>query len=107
MSDTLDRVRMLVGRGEVEFSVHGQEELEADEIDPREVINGVTNAVVVEDYPDYWKGPAVLVLKRDTIGNAVHVVWGIERGTEGPAIVVTAYRPTPERWTDDFLRRRP
>jgi class 3 adenylate cyclase len=32
--------------------------------------------------------------------------WGIPRGQTAPAVLVTAYRPDPARWTDDFLRRR-
>lgn len=106
MSETLKRIQALVRRGEVDFSVHGQEELANDAINAWDVLAGVDDAIVVEDYPDYWKGPAVLVLQRDIMGSVIHIVWGIERGKEGPAIVVTGYRPTPERWTDDFLRRR-
>ncbi len=36
----------------------------------------------------------------------IHVVWGIPQGESGPAVLVTAYRPDPERWNDDFVERR-
>ena len=32
------------------------------------------------------------------------IVAGVQATT--PAVVVTAYRPDPAQWTDDFLRRR-
>ena len=106
MSETLDRVRQLVAAKEVRISFHGYNELEDDGILATEVINGVQACVVVEDYPDYAKGPCVLVLQRDAAGGAVHAVWGIPMGAAGPAVLVTAYRPDRQKWTDDFLRRR-
>ena len=106
MSETLRRIRALVGRREVRVSDHGYDELAADGILVREVVGGVDQAQVLEDYPKYPKGPCVLVLQRDAAGSPIHVVWGIPKGKTSPAVVVTAYRPDPERWTEDFQRRR-
>ena len=106
MSDTLRRIADLVRGGEVHISAHGYDEMAEDGILAGEVIDGVGAAVVVEDYPEYPKGPCTLVLQRDRRGSPIHVVWGIPRGQTSPAVLVTAYRPDPARWTDDFLRRR-
>ena len=80
-------------------------EFAADGILAREMIDGVQAAVVVEDYPTYAKGPCVLVRQFDRGGRPIHAVWGIPRGETSPAVRITAYRPDPARWTDDFLRR--
>lgn len=106
MSDTLDRVRRLVEAGEVVISEHGYDELAADRLTARDVVRGVPDARVVEDYPTYHKGPAVLVIQMDGVGAPIHVVWGISAGTTSPAVLVTAYRPDPERWSEDFTKRR-
>ena len=85
VSETLSRVQALVQRGEVEVSRHGLQELAADGILLEDVIAGVGKAKAVEDYPDFHKGPSVLVLQRQ-FSRPIHVLWGIERGTAAPAV---------------------
>ncbi len=72
-------MRELVERGEVRVSLHGYEELEADGIRVRDIINGLGTAVVVEDYPTYPKGPCVLVLEHDGSNRPVRL--GYSRGS--------------------------
>ncbi len=105
MSQTFDLVRELVARGEILVSEHGYDEMAADDILIDDVLATLPEAQVVEDYPDYSKGPCVLVLQTDSHGKPIHVLWGIPRGRQAPAVVVTAYRPDPGKWSQDFRRR--
>lgn len=106
MSQTLERVRTLVVGGDVRISDHGYEELAADGVFVRDVVEGLAAAGVVEDYPDYPKGPCVLVLERDRNGQPIHVVWGIPAGQDSPAVVVTSYRPDSTKWDETWRKRR-
>ena len=106
MSETLTQIKKLIARGEVKVSDHGYEELAADSILVRDLIDSAPDAEVLEDYEDYPKGPCVLVLQHDFDLKPFHVVWGIPKGEKTPAVLVTAYRPDPMKWTDDFRRRR-
>lgn len=103
---TLERVRALVARGEVHVSLHGYDELAADDIRVQDIIEGLATAIEIEDYPTYPKGPCVLVLQHDGDDKPIHVVWGIPAGQEAPAVVVTGYRPDPEKWDETWRRRR-
>ena len=107
VSETWRRILDLVARGELVISEHGHDELSDDEIKVRDIVGGVAGAEVLEDYPAYPKGPCVLVMERDRDGRPLHAVWGIPRGAESPAVLVTAYRPDTARWSEDFRRRLP
>ena len=106
MSDTFQRILTLVLNGEVRVSEHGYDELVEDRIGVRELLDGISSAVLVEDYPNYGKGPCVLLLQRGHADLPIHVVWGIPKGETSPAILVTAYRPDTGRWENDFIRRK-
>jgi hypothetical protein len=106
LNEFLDRLRGLISEGHILISEHGYNELAEDGITAREVIAGIHDAVMVEEYPDYPKGPCILVLQKDQKGKPIHVVWGIPKGYNKPVVLVTAYRPDLELWDENFTERR-
>lgn len=106
MSSFLAQIIELVRQGNVRISDHGYDELAEDGIYARDLVNTISDAIMIEDYPEYPKGPCVLVLHTDRNGKPVHAVWGIPKGEVSPVVLVTAYRPDPDRWSKDFTRRK-
>jgi hypothetical protein len=97
VSDTLGKIKQLVIADKTRVSQHAFRRLGSHSIRSDDLVASIVSAVVLEDYPAYYSGPAVLV----------HAVWGIEKGTDEPAVLTTAYRPDPSLWSDDFRIRKP
>ena len=105
MSATFEQICLLAKSRKIRISAHGYTRMTKRRILPSDVIAGVAVGEVIEDYPDYHVGPAVLVLQRDPNGNALHAVWGLEKGTQEPAVLITVYYPDPAEWRADFRSR--
>ena len=106
VSNTFNRIRVLISGGSVRISEHGYDKLAAEGLFARELVEGAKTAELIEDYPAYPKGPCVLLLQRTEDGRSVHTVWGLPAGHTSPAVLVTAYLPDPEKWESGFKRRR-
>lgn len=66
----------------------------------------LAHCVVIEDYPTAHRPlPDCLVMAYLHAGDPIHVVVAIDEPLER-LFVVTVYRPTSERWQDDWRTRK-
>lgn len=103
---TFPTICALIARGKVRASTHAVAQCTKREILITHVIRETPSGLLIENYPDYHVGPAILVLMFDGNQRPIHAVWGLEKGTWEPAVLVTAYRPDPDEWDADFRTRK-
>ena len=103
---TFKHVCQLIKSRQIRVSAHGYAQFAKRGILASDITTGALQGEAIEDYPEAHYGPSVLILQTDPKGKPVHVVWGIEKGTTGPAVIVTAYYPNPAEWTADFRSRK-
>jgi len=97
------RIIEAISSGRIRISDHGDEEAQADSLTLDEILQSVEHGEIIEDYPTDRPYPSCLIYGGTTGGEPVHSVWAYNEASEW-AVLVTVYRPDPERWTD--WRRR-
>lgn len=95
-----------IATGQVHVSEHAYDEAVEDNLAIVAVLEETPNGETIEDYPNDPRSPSCLVLLTLGEGSIVHAVWAFDGRTDR-AILITVYRPDPNRWSDDFKQRRP
>ena len=88
----------------IKITDHADEEAEADSLTFDEIFFTVTNGQIIERYSDDKPYPSCLISGLTFSGDAVHSVWALNE-KNGWAVLITVYRPDPERWIDYRTRR--
>ena len=91
--------------GLVRVSSHALREAEADGLLLPQIEFATGAGECIEDYPTDPRGPSCLILGRWR-KVPVHALWGFDEPSR-QAILITVYLPDPQRWSDDFRKRRP
>jgi len=104
LSETFSQVKQAIQAGAVHVSVHARDEAAADELLLQDVESATLRGDCIEDYPSDPRGPSCLVFC-EIAGRPVHLLWGFDEVCLR-AILITVYRPDPDRWSSDFRTRR-
>jgi hypothetical protein len=102
MDVTLARIRKQAMAGEVRITQHAQEEMDAENITLDKVFMAISNAMILEDYPEHKRGACCLLYGRTFEERHLHVVCT----TSLPLlIIITVYEPLPPKWVSPMQRR--
>lgn len=87
------------------WSLHGLRKLRLERLRKEDVENSLRHCIIIEDYPMEGRPlPGALVL--GFAGKEpVHVVLAIDKALDR-LFVITVYRPSIERWEDDWKQRK-
>lgn len=92
--------------GRVRVTDHADEEAQADHLTLDDVFYSVRHGEIIEDYLADVPYPSCLIFGKATSGIAVHSVWAYNMKNRW-AVLITVYRPDPQRWVNWRERRKP
>ena len=100
LEDLIDAIH----HGRIRISDHADEEAHADNLSFEEVFVSVLQGEIIETYSDDRPYPSCLVYGTNMKREPIHSVWAYN-GTNRWGVLITVYRPNPERWIDWRKRR--
>jgi hypothetical protein len=100
----IENIISAIRSNRVRITDHADEEARADHLSFDEIFVSVFQGEVIEDYPNDWPYPSCLIYGDTFSGEPVHSVWAYNEGN-GWAVMVTVYRPDPDRWVNWKIRR--
>lgn len=87
----------------VKITNHADEEAFDDCLTYEEIYSSVIQGEVIEDYPNDIPYPSCLILGKNFTGEPIHSVWAYNPENLW-VVLITVYRPNPERWIDWKVR---
>lgn len=93
-----------IQNGMIRISDHADEESHNDDLTYDEVFNSVMNGEIIEDYADDKPYPSCLIYGKNFKDEPIHSVWAYNPENKW-SVLITVYRPNPERWINWKQRR--
>ncbi|MGQ9626166.1 MAG: DUF4258 domain-containing protein [Anaerolineae bacterium] len=105
-NDIIFTLKKLVRAGQYRLTLHAEFERDADQITLEEIDHALLSeqCEVIEDYPYNARGHSCLMLGFTNQGDPIHFVCGLS--DPEMLVIITVYRPGPERWIDWRIKRQ-
>ena len=88
----------------VNITVRARKEAQEDSLKLDDIFYSTCYGEIIENYPDDFPYPSCLIYGMTSSGDPVHSVWAHDCESR-IAVLITVYRPDPERWIDWKERR--
>jgi hypothetical protein len=102
--DALTFIKNSIRHGRIFWTYHVNMRLIGRFIAREDILRAVDTFQIIEEYPGDKYLPSCLVWAR-TDDDVLHIHIALDRETDSVRII-TAYRPTLDRWFEGFRRRR-
>jgi hypothetical protein len=90
----------------IRITDHADEEAYNDTLSLEEIYSSVLTGEIIEQYPDDKPYPSCLIYGKNIKDEPIHSVWAYNIETKA-TVLITVYRPDPEKWIDWKIRRKP
>ena len=92
------------GNIRIRITDHADGEAHTDRLSFDEIFQSVLVGEIIEQYPADTPSPSCLIHVNTFAGDPVHSVWAYNTDNQW-AVLVTVYRPYPNRWVNWKTRR--
>lgn len=89
----------------VVYRVHATKRMFERRITEADIKQLLEIGTIIETYEEDYPFPSVLVGSKSTDNRRLHCVVGIDADLHY-LYIITIYEPDPEKWTDDYTKRR-
>jgi len=96
-------IKQLCFERKIKWSVHAATRIQERGIERTDVINCLETGEIIENYPDDFPNPSVLVFGYSVMHKVLHVV----AGCDGEYLyIITSYFPTTDKFEADLKTRK-
>ena len=99
----IENIINAIRNSRVRITDHADEEAADDGLTFEKIYFSVIHGEVIEDYPNDKPYSSCLILGNNFSGEPIHSVWAYNPENFW-AVLITVYRPDPERWIDWKVR---
>jgi hypothetical protein len=102
--DPLGFIRRCIRKGRILWTYHINMRMKNRFISRQMILESIDNYEIIESYPEDKYLPSYLIYSRYR-HTVFHVLFAVDAENTNVRII-TAYRPDPKKWSEDFKRRR-